>query len=130
MKLRCLVPTALVSAFCLSGPAMAVEPIQFEIRNNADLLAVCAAKPSDQNYVQAIHFCHGFGVGFTRYNAMLNEGNGYRPLFCFPPALTRTQTLDAYVAYSRAHPEYNKEAVGDVLLKFLIETYPCPDQKQ
>jgi hypothetical protein len=109
----------------LTDSAGAVEPIRFEIRNNADLVALCSAEPSDPNYVAAIHFCHGFAVGFARYHAALKEGKDFMPLFCFPENATRTQVLNEYVRYSKNHPEYDKEAVGDVVMKFLVETYPC-----
>jgi len=119
-----------IAATLFVGKADAVEPINFEIRNNADLVAVCSAQPSDANYIAAIHFCHGFGVGFGRYHDALKEGKNFVPLFCFPEKLTRTDALNAYVVYSKLHPEYDKEAVGDVVTKFLIETYPCKPKKQ
>jgi hypothetical protein len=115
----------MVAWMALADPAGAVEPINFEIRNNADLVALCSARPSDANYVAAIHFCHGFAVGFARYHAALREGKDFMPLFCFPESATRTQVLNEYVLYSKNHPEYDKEAVGDVVMKFLVETYPC-----
>lgn len=119
-----------VAAMITAGTAQAVEPINFEIRNNADLVALCSAKPTDSNYVAAIHFCHGFGVGFARYHDALKEGKDFAPLFCFPKGVTRTEALNEYVNYSRAHPEYDNELVGDVVTKFLIETYPCEKQKK
>ena len=115
----------LIAAPLLVNPAWAVEPISFEIRNNADLLAVCSAQPNEPNYVAAIHFCHGFGVGFSRYHDALKEGKDFSPVFCFPETVTRTQVLNEYVRYSKAHPEYDKDSVGDVVTKFLVETYPC-----
>ena len=115
----------MISAPFLISPAWAVEPINFLIRNNADLVALCATPQSDPNYVAAIHFCHGVGVGFVRYHESLSEGKGFVPLFCFPETVTRTQALNQYVSYSKAHPEYDKESVGDVVIKFFIETYPC-----
>lgn len=109
----------------LANPAAAVDAINFEIRNNADLVALCSASPTDANYTAAIHFCHGFGVGFARYHDALKEDKEFAPLFCFPEGLTRTGALNQYVNYSRQHPEYDKESVGDVVMKFLVETYPC-----
>jgi hypothetical protein len=109
-----------------AATAAAVAPINFEIRNNADLVAVCSTPPSDPDYVAAIHFCHGVGVGFVRYHEALKEGKPFSPLFCFPAEVTRTLALNEYVRYSKAHPEYDRDLVGDVMIKFLIETYPCP----
>lgn len=115
----------LLGLAALVGPAAAVEPVNFDVRYNADLVALCSAAPTGPNYVAAIHFCHGMGVGFVRYHEALTEGKGFEPLFCIPEGVTRNQAINAYVAYSKAHPEYDKESVGDVMLKFLIETYPC-----
>lgn len=64
-------------------------------------------------------------TNFVRYYEALKEGKGFTPLFCFPEGLTRNQAIEAYVAYSKAHPEYDQEAVGDVIMKFLVDTYPC-----
>jgi hypothetical protein len=116
---------ALLALAACAGQAGAVEPINFEVRNNADLVALCSVSPTDPNYVAAIHFCHGVAVGVVRYYEALNEGKTIRQLFCFPEGLTRNQAIDAYVGYSKAHPEYNRDAIGDVMTKFLVETYPC-----
>ena len=105
--------------------ASAVAPINFEVRNNADLVALCSTPPSDPNYVAAVHFCHGVGVGFARYHEALAEGKYFQPLFCLPKTVTRSEALSQYVTYSKAHPEYDREAVGDVVIKFLIEAFPC-----
>lgn len=112
-----------------AGTARAIEPVNFEIRNNADLVAVCSTPPSDPNYVAAINFCHGFGVGFYRYHAALTEGKDFKPIFCIPDNMTRTQVLTGYVDYSKARPEYNNETVGDVIMKYLVDTYPCNAKK-
>ena len=120
-----LLCVVVISAPFLIRSAWAVDSISFQIRNNADLVALCSTQQSDPNYVAAIHFCHGFGVGFARYHEALKEGQDFVPLFCFPETVTRTQALTQYVSYSKAHPEYDKESVGDVVIKFLIETYPC-----
>lgn len=115
----------LLALAAFTGPAGAVEPINFDVRNNADLVALCSTAPTDPNYIPAIHFCQGIGIGFVRYHDALKEGQGFEPLFCFPPGVTRNQAFKAYVDYSKAHPEYDTSAVGDVLMKFLVETYPC-----
>lgn len=115
----------LLALAALASPAGAVQPIHFEVRDNADLVALCTTPPTDPNYVAAIHFCQGFGVGFVRYHEALKEGKDFQPLFCFPQGVTRNQAFETYVAYSKAHPEYDTSRVADALLKFLVETYPC-----
>jgi hypothetical protein len=115
----------LVALAALAGPATAVEPANFDVRNNAELAALCSTPSTDPNYVGAMSFCYGVAVGFLRYYEALREGNELDPLFCFPEGTTRTQMITAYVSYSKAHPEYAKESVGDTMLKFLVDTYPC-----
>ena len=120
----------MILAFVLAKPIWAIEPIHFEVRNNADLVALCSVQPDDPHYVAAIHFCHGFGVGFNRYHEALMESKDFVPLYCFPEKLSRNEALSEYVRYSKAHPEYDKETVGDVVTKFLVETYPCKSKNK
>ncbi|MGR9088709.1 MAG: hypothetical protein ACU841_16795 [Gammaproteobacteria bacterium] len=92
--------TSRATAFALAllpFATAAVEPIHFEVRNNADLVAVCSTRPEDPNYIAAIHFCHGVGVGLVRYQEALQEGKDFDPIFCLPKSLTRTQAVEAYV---------------------------------
>lgn len=117
---------AVLTALVFAPAAGAVEPINFQVRNNGDLVTVCSTPTTDPDYVAAIHFCHGFAVGFVRYHDALKEGKPFAPLFCFPPSATRSQVVAEYVGYSRAHPAYDTETVGDVMTKFLVDTYPCP----
>lgn len=110
----------------LANPAGAVDVAKFEVRSNADLLALCTTPSTDPDYTAAINFCHGVAIGFVRYEDALKEGAEYTPLYCFTEGLTPNQLIDAYVRYSKARSEYGKESVGDVFTKFLIDTYPCP----
>lgn len=108
----------------------AVAPVNFEVRDNGDLVDLCSTPPADPNYVAAIHYCHGVAVGFARYYESISIGPDFQHIFCIPKAVTRNQALTQYVAYSKAHPEYDRDALGNVLFKFLTETYPCaPGQK-
>lgn len=118
-----------LTAALLARGAVAVEAINFEIRNNADLVAVCSTPPNDPDYVAAIHFCHGFGVGFNRYHDALKEGKAFQPIYCLPEQRTRNQILGEYVRYSQAHPEYDTSTVGDAMMKFLADTYPCASSR-
>jgi hypothetical protein len=119
-------PTLLVTALpLLPLTTHAVAPINFEVRDNADLVELCSTPPGDPNYVAAIHYCHGVAVGFARYYDAISVGKDFEHIFCVPKAVTRNQVLTQYVAYSKAHPGYDHEALGNVLIKFLTETYPC-----
>ena len=116
----------LVALFLLPMATGAVAPANFEVRYNADLVALCATPPSDPNYVAAIHFCHGVAVGFARYYEAISVGKDFRSMFCLPKTMTRNDIMAEYVAYSKARPQYDREAVGNVMIKFLTDTFHCP----
>jgi Rap1a immunity proteins len=108
----------------LAGPALAVSPPEFQIRNTADLLDVCSPAPGDQYYDVAIAFCHGFGAG--AYSYYMAETAPKDRFVCTPdPAPTRTQVLTAFLAWAKSHPEYMDKPAVDTLFRYLAATYPC-----
>ena len=115
----------LLGLAALANPAGAIDVQKFEVHSNADLVALCAVPPTDPDFKAAINFCHGFAIGFVRYHDALKEGADFKPLYCFPKGLTPNQLIDSYIRYSKAHPQYDQEAVGDVFTKFLIDSFPC-----
>lgn len=115
----------ILGLMALAGPSGAVETVNFGVRDNADLVALCSVLPADPNYTAAINFCHGVVMGIVRYDDALEESPDYTPQYCFAEGLTPNQLVAAYVNYAKAHPEYGKESVGDAVLKFLTDTYPC-----
>lgn len=117
----------LISLCLLPLTTEAVAPVNFEVRYNADLVALCSAPPSDPSYVAAIHYCHGVAVGFARYYEAISIGKDFRSMFCLPKTLSRNEIMAKYVVYSKTHPEYDRDAVGNVLLKFLDDTFHCPE---
>ena len=117
--------TLMLASLTAVNPSAAIEPINFEVRNNGDYVALCSASPQSPDYVAAIHFCHGFAVGFNRYHEALQEGKEMPPLYCLPEKATRTGLIGEYLRYSKSHPEYDRDKVANVIMKFLVETYPC-----
>lgn len=115
----------MLGLMALAGPAGAVDTVNFGLRDNADLVALCSALPTDANYTAAINFCHGVVMGIVRYDDALEESPDFTPQYCFKEGMTPNQLVEAYVSYAKAHPQYDKESVGDVMAKFLIDTYPC-----
>ena len=109
----------------LAGPAGAVDTVRFGLRDNGDLLALCSTPPADPDYTAAINFCHGVAMGFVRYDDALAESPEFTPMYCLPDRLTPNQLVEAYVRYAKEHPKYDRESIGDVMVKFLTDTYPC-----
>jgi len=55
-RLRSASLCGLVLLLASGAPASAVEPDKFLVRTTADLVALCAADPNQENYVAALHF--------------------------------------------------------------------------
>lgn len=121
--LRCLLP---IFALPASGIATAVEPSHFEVKNAADLIQVCTTPATDPNYASAVHFCHGYVVGAYHYYESLVTAPMYQPLFCpDDKQQPRDQFIKEFVAWAKAHPQYNKDLAVHVLFKYMIERWPC-----
>lgn len=123
--LRCL---PLLTAFG-SGTASAVEESHFEVKNAADLIAVCTTAPGDSKYTAALHFCHGYVVGAYHYYESLVTAPMYQPLFCpDDKQQPRDRFIKDFIAWAKAHPQYNNELAVHVLFKYMIERWPCTRQ--
>jgi hypothetical protein len=116
---------AVLSALA-TGEAGAVAPTNFEVKTAADLVAVCTTPATDPRYAEALHFCHGYVVGAYHYYESLAAAPMYQPLFC--PDSTqqpRDQFISDFVAWSKAHPQYNNDRAVHLLFKYMIERWPC-----
>lgn len=112
-----------------SGTAFAVNPSQFQVKNAGDLVAVCSTPSTDPNYAAAIHFCHGYVVGAYHYYESLVTAPMYQPLFCPEgPQQPRDEFIKGFLAWAKAHPQYNKDLAVHVLFKYLIDKWPCNRQ--
>ena len=108
------------------GAAFAVEPSHFEVKNAADLIQVCTTPNTDPNYAAAVHFCHGYVVGAYHYYESLVTAPMYQPLFCpDDKQQPRDQFIKEFIAWAKAHPQYNKDLAVHVLFKYMIDRWPC-----
>jgi hypothetical protein len=107
--------------------ARAATESNFIVKNTADLVALCSVEPSQANYLAAIHFCEGFGVGaYQYYLAQAGQDPGSRYV-CLPdPPPTRDSVKTAFVAWTKANPSSLDDAPVNSLFKYLGQTYPCP----
>ncbi|MEW6273491.1 MAG: Rap1a/Tai family immunity protein [Thermodesulfobacteriota bacterium] len=114
------------SAWLWGGAALAVTTEDFIIANTQDVIDVCTTPESDPMYGPAMGFCQGYLVGAYQYHAALHSGPKARPIVCLPqPTPTRSQAIDRFIVWAKAHPEYANEKPVEALVKFLVETYPC-----
>ena len=113
-----------LAAFACIDSAAAVDSSDYQIRNGADLVSVCSIERGDQNYANAMGFCHGVLTGaFRYYEATVTSANRF---VCAPtPVPTRAKVMDDFVAWSRSHAAALKEPAVDALFRYLEETYPC-----
>ena len=117
----------LLSAMVLI-PALggAVTEADFEAKTTQNLLNLCNAASSDPRYREAIHFCHGYLVGAYQYHVAQTEGEGGKPLVCFPtPPPSRNEALRMFLAWAQAHPQYMNERPVETEFRFLTEKWPC-----
>jgi hypothetical protein len=78
-------------------------------------------------YAASIAFCHGYLVGAYQYHvALFGVGKSHSVVCLTEPRPTRTQAIERFIAWVKAHPEYGTEKPAESLTKFLVETYPCP----
>ena len=114
---------ALIS-FILGGSAVAADVNRFQIRNAADLVAVCSAGADDPAQASALGLCHGILVGaFSYYLSVVPSANRF---VCAPnPTPTRAKVMSDFVAWAGANPKYMKDPAIDTLFRYLAEAYPC-----
>lgn len=109
-----------------SVPAGAADPDQFRARTTADMVALCAADPAEQNYVAAIHFCHGFATGAYQYYLSLAVASVENRFVCPPdPVPSRSQVIAAFVTWARENSRFMPEPPVDSIFRYLAQRYPC-----
>lgn len=118
------VPLSASTATAATAKAATVE--NFQVRTAADLVALCDARPGADNYVAAVNFCQGFGVGAFQYYQAQAADDPTSQFVCVPnPAPTRDAVIASFVAWAKAHPQYLSAAAVDTMFRYLGETYPC-----
>jgi hypothetical protein len=111
----------------LAGRARAVTEENFQLKTGADLVALCSTPKDDPLFVAAIHMCHGFGVGTYQTIQALTNHEKLDPIVCPPnPPPTRNEGLQRFLGWAQANGSRLGERPADVLGRFLIETFPCP----
>lgn len=126
--IHCALQAALVGLISAAMPisATAAEPDDFRARTTADMVALCGADPASENYVAAIHFCHGFASGAYQYHlASIAASPGSR-FVCLPdPPPSRSQAIAAFVVWAKQNPQHMQEPPVESMFRYLAGQYPC-----
>jgi hypothetical protein len=110
-----------------TATAGATDMQTFYVRNAADLVALCSASPDAPNYIAAIHFCQGFGVGAYQYYLRTAATSAADRFVCPPdPPPSRDDAIAGFVAWANARPDVLAGDAVDALFLYLHATYPCP----
>ncbi len=124
---RYAVCLALVIFMAVPFMAHAVEPADFEVQTTKNLLDLCAVSPEDNLYAEAINFCHGYLIGAYHYSEASKKGPKAQSQICMPKSgVSRNDTIDMFVKWARANPQYHNELPAETEFRFLTETWPCP----
>jgi hypothetical protein len=123
MRHALLLAGALVAG---TTPVSAATIENFRMKTAADLVDLCSTDPASEDYIAAIHFCQGFGVGAYQYYLAQAADDPSSQYVCLPnPPPSRNEAMAAFVAWGKAHPQYMGEAPVDAVFRYLGETYPC-----
>ena len=124
-----LLAAGVLMAAALAGPpVLAATPDNFSVRSAADLVEICRSTPNDNISSAAAGFCQGYVVGVYRTLEEIQEARPKARLFCMdqhPP--TRTEAINAYVAWIDARPDERDKRPMESITDYLATTYPCPN---
>jgi len=112
----------------VANPVLAgeVSVQNFEVKTTRDLINLCTASPEDPLYSKAIHFCHGYLVGAFHYYEASTAGPNAHPILCPPKERpSRNETIQNFVEWAKARPEYWNELPVETEFRFLTEIWPC-----
>ena len=114
--------------FLLPGFAGAggVTEKDFVADTTEDLLNLCNVSPDDPLYHQAIGFCHGYLVGAYHYYEAQSSGPKGIKFVCPPdPVPSRNDSINMFIEWAKAHPQYWQKRPVDTEFRFLTEKWPC-----
>jgi hypothetical protein len=106
-------------------PVASAADVKYQVRDTADLVAVCDTDTRAPDIATALAFCHGFLTGSVHfYYAGIPESSRF---VCAPdPVPSRSETMNGFVEWTKANPQYMSEPAVETLFRYLAETYPCP----
>lgn len=113
-------------AWAWAGPSAAATPDQFVARTTGDFVALCSADPATENYVAAIHFCHGFATGAYQYYLSLAGASEAHRFVCPPdPPPSRSEAIAGFVTWAGQNAQYMSAPPVESIFRYLAQHYPC-----
>jgi hypothetical protein len=97
----------------------------YELDSAADLVDICTLESAHPDHIAARSFCYGYFDGAYHYDLALSSSPDYKDIICAPENTTRTQAVEAFVAYLRANPQYGSEMPIDAIFRALSTKWPC-----
>jgi hypothetical protein len=121
-----ILATAFIAILALTVPSLAVDTDKFHVKTTSDLVALCSADPAAENYVAAVHFCHGFASGAFRYYQSVAAAQPAAKYICTPdPAPSRNEVIAAFVNWARKDKDAMGAPATDSMFRYLAAKYPC-----
>ncbi len=98
----------------------------FLLQTTRDLVALCGVDGKDANAQAAIHFCHGYVLGLSHYNATVGKVFENK-VYCFDGKNrpTRNEGVTMFVKWQRSHSKHGGEPPIDGVLRWLGAEFPC-----
>ena len=115
----------------LAGSASAqkaeLELGDFQVDTTADLLDICTADPSHENFWEAQAYCLGYLRGGYDFHQALVSGPKFQPMACPTEGVTVRDAVDVFVAHARANPDRLDERPMNTVFRAVSERWPCQE---
>lgn len=108
--------------------ALAADTASLSLQTTEDLYRVCSVLPTDPAYVESTDLCEGFLIGAVGYHDAVSDRRHLKPLICYPASATRTQGVQAFVAWAAGHQQDQKfmaDPAVEGLVRGLASKWPC-----
>ena len=123
---RKMIILLITAGMVLPGITGAVTEEDFVADTTEKLINLCIASPNDPLYHQAINFCHGYLVGAYHFYEAQSSGPKGIKLVCPPdPMPSRNDSINKFIEWAKAHPQYMGERPVETEFRFLMEEWPC-----
>ncbi|WP_431470605.1 Rap1a/Tai family immunity protein [Sphingosinithalassobacter sp. LHW66-3] len=121
----------LLALAALNGVGMAPAPV-FGQDRKADrlvtgqtLLQYCSATAGEPDYLPSAAYCVGYVVATNDTLNTIRATLSAPPVVCLPPDVSAGAMADNVTRFLRRHPEMLEVAATTLVMKVLVDSYPC-----
>ena len=113
---------AIVAGVALwSAQTSAATTDDYDLETTQDLVDLCSVDMADPMHDNAMHFCYGYFAGAMHFHRGLTRGPDVNPMVCPDEQVTRTETVDVFVAWAKANPQHLEETpIQGVMLSLFM----------